>query len=173
MNTTARKSPTLAGARPRLLGSVAAIAIAAALTLVLGGTTALAEPGMQSELTAVSGQGAGLVSDSPTAQSHGTLFIEAEASIHGALPNTTFLVQRAVDFNPADVANGVCTIALAPPFGWLTEGTITTSPGGSGTAHISGPRPPSSGTRFNIIFRVRNQDGTQLLMSSCMTLTVK
>lgn len=146
---------------------------AAGVTVTLGATAAVAEPGLQSELTAVSGQGSGFVSDSPTAEDHGSLFVEFEVNIHGALPNTTYAVQRAVDFNATDVANGVCAIAPGPPFGWLTEGTLTTSPGGAGATHGSGPRPPKSGTRFNIIFRVVNQDGSQLLMSRCMTITVK
>lgn len=144
------------------------------LTLLLGATAALAEPGTQSQLTAISGQGTGFVSVSATSQDHGNLFIENEVSIHGALPTTTFLVQRAVDFAPADIANGVCAIAPGPPFGWSTEdGTLTTSSGGAGTLHISGARPPLSGTQFNLILRVISQDGTQQLMSRCMTVTVK
>lgn len=140
---------------------------------LLGTTTAFAEPGTQSELTAISGQGAGFVSISPTAQDQGNLFVENEVNLHDALPDTTFTVQRAVDFAPADVASGVCRIASGPPFGWQTEGTFTTSAGGAGTLHISGSRPPLSGTRFNLILRVLSQDGTQLLMSRCMTVTVK
>jgi hypothetical protein len=144
------------------------------LSLLLGASAALAEPGTHSELSAVSGQGSGFVSVSATAEDHGNLFVEDEVNIHGALPNTTYTVQRAVDFNPADVANGVCTIAPPPsPLGWHTEATITTSAGGAGAAHISGSRPPRSGTRFDLTFRVRNHDGTQLLMSRCMTITVK
>jgi hypothetical protein len=153
--------------------------VATGLTLLgvawlLGATAALAEPGTQSELTAISGQGAGFVSVSATSQDHGTLFVENEVNLHGALPNTIFSVQRAVDFAPADVANGVCAIAPGLPFGWSTEqGTLTTSPGGAGTVHISGSRPPLSGTQFDLFLRVLSQDGTQLLMSRCMTVTVK
>jgi hypothetical protein len=134
---------------------------------------AQAEPGTQSKLTAISGQGAGFVSLSPTSQDQGNLFVEDEVNIHDALPDTTFTVQRAVDFAPADVANGVCTIAPGPPLGWLTEATLTTSSGGAGSVHISGPRPPLSGTRFDIIVRVKSEDGTQVLTSDCMTVTVK
>lgn len=147
-----------------LVGMVLASAFAVA---------AQAEPGTQSELTAISGQGAGFVSLSATAQDHVNLFVEDEVNIHDALPDTNFIVQRAVDFNPADVANGVCTIAAGPPFGWQTQGTFTTSSGGAGTVHISGPRPPLSDTQFNIIIRVLSKDGTQLLRSDCMTITVK
>src|SRR5713101_5890840 len=103
------------------------LTLATALTLLLGATAALAEPGTQSELTAISGQGAGFVSVSATSQDHGNLFIENEVNIHDALPDTTFSIQRAVDFAPADLANGVCTIAPGPPFGWITDGTLTTS----------------------------------------------
>jgi hypothetical protein len=149
------------------------LTVATALTLLLGAATALAEPGTQSELTAISGQGAGFVSVSATSQDHGNLFIEDEVNIHDALPDTTFSVQRAVDFAPADVANGVCAIASGPPFGWISDGTLTTSPGGAGTVHISGPRPPLSGTQFNLILRVLSQDKTQVLMTQCMTVTVK
>jgi len=141
--------------------------------LLLGTTAALAEPGTQSELTAINGQGAGFASVSATAQDHGNLFVEDEVNIHNAVPDTTFLVQRAVDFAPADVANGICVIAPGLPFGWHTEGTLTTSPGGAGTVHISGSRPPLSGTHFDLILRVVSKDGTQLLMSRCMTVTVK
>ena len=141
--------------------------------MLLGTTAALAEPGTQSKLTLIRGQGAGLISVSPTAQDHGNLFVENEVNLHDALPDTTFLAQRAVDFNPADVAAGVCTIAPGPPFGWHTDGTLTTSPGGAGTVHISGSRPPLSGTRFNLIVRLLSLDGTQLLISDCMTVTVK
>jgi hypothetical protein len=149
------------------------VTAAAGVSVLLGASAALAEPGTHSELTAISGQGSGFISVSPTAQDHGNLFVENEVNIHDALPNTTYAVQRAVDFNPTDVANRVCTIAPGPPFGWRTESTLTTSPGGAGAAHGSGPRPPKSGTRFDIIFRVINQDGSQLLMSRCMTITVK
>ena len=149
------------------------LTVAIGLALLLGTTAALAEPGTQSELTAISGQGAGFVSVSATSQDHGNLFIENEVNIHDAAPDTSFSVQRAVDFTPADVANGVCAIAPGPPFGWITDGTLTTSPGGAGTVHISGSRPPLSGTQFDLILRVLSQDGTQLLMSRCMTVTVK
>jgi hypothetical protein len=145
--------------------------------LVIRAGTARAEPGLQSILTASSGQGAGHVSLSPTAHNeHGTLFIaEGAAGIHDALPDTTYLLQRAVDFNPGD---GVCTIV---PAGWLTIATITTSPGGAGAAHFerAGPTPGPSGFQFDVIFRVIRQasdgtpDSSQVLVSDCLTVTIK
>jgi hypothetical protein len=110
---------------------------------------------------------------SPTAQGQGAVFVaEGAAAIRGALPNTTFIVQRAIDFTPND---GVCTIAPAPPAGWITLTTLTTSAGGAGAAHFErvSPPPGPSGFQFDIVFRVMSTDGTQLLMSDCMTVTVK
>ena len=154
------------------------------LLLSFGGfafvSVAHAEPGLQSKLMAIRGQGTGHVDVSPTADDqHDTLFIaQGTAEIHDALAHTTYVVQRAVDFTPND---GVCTIAPAPPAGWLSLTTLTTSAAGAGAGHFermsSPPGPP--GFQFDIIFRVvkRNGDGTldlsQVLMSACMTVTVK
>jgi hypothetical protein len=89
-------------------------------------------------------QPAGVVVDdhgevSPTAQGQGAVFVaEGAAAVHDALPNTTFIVQRAVDFTPND---GICTIAPTPPAGWITLTTLTTSAGGAGTAHFERAAP--------------------------------
>lgn len=134
---------------------------------------AQAEPGLESTLTAIHGQGTGHVDVSPTASGQGTEFIaHGTASVHGALPNTAFSVQRAVDFTPND---GVCTIAPSPPAGWITLTTLTTSEGGAGAAHFvrEAPEPGPPGFQFDVIFRLISDDGTQVLMSDCMTVTVK
>jgi hypothetical protein len=82
------------------------------------------------------------------------------------------IVQRAIDFTPND---GVCAIAPAPPAGWITLTTLTTSAAGAGAAHFErvSPPPGPSGFQFDIVFRVISTDGTQVLMSDCMTVTVK
>jgi hypothetical protein len=152
---------------------------AAALSTVFV-VAAHAEPGLQSNLIAISGQGTGHVNVSPTAHDEGdTVFIaQGTAEIHDALPNTTYVVQRAVDFTPND---GVCTIAPSPPAGWLSLTTFTTSPAGARAGHferVSSP-PGPSGFQFDIIFRVVKQKGdgsldlSQVLLSACMTVTVK
>jgi predicted secreted Zn-dependent protease len=149
------------------------VVVLVTLTAVGAASVAQAEPGLQSKLTAISGQGTGHVEVSPTAKGQGAVFVaEGAAAIHGALPNTTFLVQRAVDFTPND---GVCTIAPAPPAGWITLTTLTTSAGGAGAAHFErvSPPPGPAGFQFDIVFRVMSTDGTQVLMSDCMTATVK
>jgi len=114
------------------------------LAVIGAASVAQAEPGLQSKLTAISGQGMGHVEVSPTAQGQGAVFVaEGAAAVHGALPNTTFIV--------------------------------TTSEGGAGAAHFEREAPPPgpSGFQFDIVFRVMSTDGTQVLMSDCMTVTFK
>lgn len=137
-----------------------------------------AEPGLQSELTAISGQGTGHVDVSPTAHDQNdTAFIaEGTAEIQGALPDATYVFQRAVDFNHT---NGVCTIAPSPPAGWIRLTTFTTSEAGSGAGHFVRRATPPPVPQFDVIFRVVKQnadmtlDFSQLLISRCMTVTVK
>lgn len=144
-------------------------------------SVAHAEPGLQSDLTAINGaQGTGHVDVSPTAHDdHDAVFIaQGTAEIHGALPDTAYVVQRAVDFTPND---GVCTIAPSPPVGWLSLTTFTTSEAGAGAGHfVRMSRPPGpQGFQFDVIFRTvkKDSDGTldlsQVLLSACMTVTVK
>jgi hypothetical protein len=150
---------------------VAAIVVSIAVVILDAPVQAGAEPGLQSALTALAGQGTGHLSLSPTARDKpGLGFAVGTVNVHGALPNTHFLVQRAAD----PVPDGVCTIAPEPPAGWLTLTTLTTSPSGSGAAHFvressGGPR----GDRFDVVARLISDDGTQLLQSSCLTVTFK
>ena len=137
-----------------------------------------AEPGLQSELNAISGQGTGHVDVSPTAADQSDTVFKAEgtAEIQGALPDTTYVLQRAVDFAHT---NGLCTIAPSPPRGWITLTTFTTSEAGTGAGHFVRTATPPPVPQFDVIFRVvkLNGDGTldfsQALMSDCMTVTVK
>ncbi len=126
-----------------------------------------AEPGLQSDLTAISGQGTGHVNVSPTAHDdHDTVFIaQVTVNVQGARPNTSFTVTRFVDQPP----DGVCT----ETGGGFTLGTLTTSQGGAGAAHfvrMSGPSP--KGFQFDLDFHLVGDDGT-VLLSGCMTVTVK
>jgi hypothetical protein len=127
---------------------------------------AQAEPGLQSDLTAITGQGAGHVSVSPTARDRGEIFhAQVTADVHDARPNTTFTVTRFVDQPP----NGICTEAG----GGLTLGTFTTSEGGAGAFHVERVSPGETpGFQFDLDFHVVGSDGT-LLKSGCMTVTQK
>jgi hypothetical protein len=125
---------------------------------------AYAEPGLQSDLIAISGQGRGHVLVSPTAKDRPTFAVEVEVNVQDMLPNSTFTVERRVDFTP----DGVCTGTT-----WLTNGPITTSAGGAGAQHFKVERgaPFVSGVRFDVQFHVIG-NGTELV-SDCMTVTVK
>jgi hypothetical protein len=171
-----RRSPRL-----RLLAIPVSLVIVVAVAAAAFTVAARAEPGLQSVLTPVGGaQGAGHVDVSPTGDDHDdSIFIaQGTAEIHGALPNTTYVVQRAVDFTPGD---GVCTIAPRPPAGWISLTTFTTSDAGAGAGHFAHRTSPPgpAGFQFDLILRVvrQNGDGTldlsQVLMSACMTVTLK
>jgi hypothetical protein len=142
---------------------LAALVIAGALAVA---NSAQAEPGLQSHLSAISGQGQGQVTVAPTSEDQGTFAVQVTVNVHGAPPDVTFAVARAVDLNP----DGICTMAS----GWLPLGDLTTSAGGSGAAHFEVHRgaPFLSGVRFDAVFRAVGNDGT-VLLSTCLTVTVK
>jgi hypothetical protein len=119
-----------------------------------------------SGLSATIGQGQGQVLVAPTSADQGTFAVEVTVNVHGAGPEVTFAVARAVDLNP----DGICTMAS----GWLPLGDMTTSAGGAGAAHFEVHRgaPFVSGVRFDAVFRAVGTDGT-VLLSSCLTVTVK
>ena len=150
------------------IAAVAALSLATALVM----NAAHAAPaGAVSSLTAVSGQGTGTVKVSPTSEDQGTFHVQGEVNIHAALPNTAFSVQRAIDF---DAGDGNCEgPGMPPPNGWVELARFTTSSAGAGAAHFERATPLESGSRFDVIIRVVSDDRTQLLLSECMTVTVK
>ena len=156
-----------------LRGMRASAAVAIVLLLALGTQTAPAygEPGLTSVLTAVRGQGTGHLALSPTGHRL-EFFAQGEVSIHGATANTVFTLERAVDRAPGD---GVCVTTAPLPDGWVTLGTITTSPAGAGAVHFvrRAPLRDAAGSRFDVVARLTSADGTQVLMSDCLTVTVK
>lgn len=125
---------------------------------------ASAEPGLQSDLTAISGQGSGHVLVSPTAKDRPTFDVQVEVNVQDMLPNSTFTVQRRFDLT----VDGVCTGTT-----WLTNGLLSTTEGGAGAQHFEVERgaPLFSGVQFDVQFRVIG-NGTEL-RSDCMTVTVK
>ena len=139
------------------------------LSFVAFVSVAHAEPGLQSDLIAISGQGTGHVNVSPTADDqHDTVFIaQVTVNVQSARPNTTFTVIRFVDPTP----DGVCTETGDSGF---TLGTLTTSQGGAGAAHFvrNSPGPSPKGDQFDLDFHVVGDDGT-VLLSGCMTVTTK
>lgn len=99
---------------------------------------------------------------------------EGTYTVHGAPPNTTYLLQRAVDFVP----NGQCTGAFLtwpfPPFGPPSSeppARLTTSAGGAGAAHftfefaLGVPGVPAE-IMFRLIEESPNQGGT-IISTGC------
>jgi hypothetical protein len=146
--------------RTLLLAGIAALLTAGFVALAQAGS------GPESDLTAITGQGAGHVSVSTTARDRGETFhAEVTLSVRDARPNTTFTVTRFVDQPP----DGICTEAG----GGFTLGTFTTSEGGAGAFHVERVSPGETpGFQFDLDFHVVGNDGT-LLKSGCITLTQK
>ena len=136
-------------------------------------TGAFADPGTQSKLTAITGQGAGIVEVAPTAHDvvgPDTFDVQGTVNVHDATPNTTFTVLRRVDRNPDGVCTGATWLTLPPP----NEQTLTTSNGGAGALHfeISRGTPFLDGVSFDVQWRLAGSDGS-VLESDCFTVTVK
>jgi hypothetical protein len=134
---------------------------------------ASADPGTHSKLTAIAGQGAGIVAVAPTAHDVAgpdTFDVQGTVNVHHAAPNTTFTVLRRVDLNP----DGVCTSATWLMLPETNEQTLTTANGGGGALHfeISRMTPFVDGVRFDVQWRLDGNDGS-LLQSNCSTVTVK
>jgi hypothetical protein len=136
-------------------------------------TGASADPGTHSKLTAIAGQGAGLVEVAPTAHDvvgPDTFDVQGTVNVHQAAPSTTFTVLRRVDLNPDGVCTGATWLTLPPP----NEPTLTTSNGGAGALHfeISRGAPFVDGVSFDVQWRLVGSDGS-VLESDCFTVTVK
>ena len=134
---------------------------------------ASAEAGRNSRLTAVEGQGVGIVEVSPTAHDVAgpdTFDVQGTVNVHHAAPNTTFTVLRRVDFDPDGACTGPIWLMLPPP----NQPALTTSNGGAGALHfeISRGAPLTDGVRFNVQWRLEGDDGS-VLESRCLTVTVK
>lgn len=150
--------------------------------------SALATHGQR--LTAVLGEGSGIVNVTPTAAADGSFSAQINISVHGAPPNTTFYVQRAPEIGRPNSADGICQRAAGePPWGppapnFLTFPlpaagplvTLQTSQGGAGAVHIDFVAPTIlDGTEFDVMFRLVDHlmTPTNDLRTQCFTVTVK
>jgi hypothetical protein len=115
----------------------------------------------QSELTAITGQGFGMVIVSPDAAlGKGNFEARVTVNIHETTPNTDFAVTRTVD----TTADGICSGT-----DFVTVADIQTSSGGAGAVELERSGPLS---QFDLLIRVVGTDGT-VLQSECMTITAK
>jgi hypothetical protein len=141
-----------------------AIAVFAVGAATVGVPSAQADPtGAQSELIAVTGQGVGNVIVSPNHSLHGTFDAHVKVNLHGAAPDTSITITRAVDI-PSD---GVCTST-----DFVTVATLTASAGGAGAVEFERSGGPPEGSSFHLFLRVTGDDGS-VLQSGCMVITVK
>jgi hypothetical protein len=166
---------------PALTGSSSAASVSNA-----NGTASVptAEP-----LQAVTGSGSGIVKVTPTALADG-FTAQITVNVHGAVPNTTFYIQRAPEVGRANGADGVCQRAAGlPPWGppapnFVTFplpgtgplATLQTSEGGAGSTHIDFVAPTiADGTQFDVMFRLVDDlmNPTNELRTRCFTVTVR
>ena len=140
----------------------------------------------------ISGKGAGGVSVTPKSIAEASFVAEIKVRVRGALPNTTYSVQRAPEIGRANGNNGICERALglapwssgdtpAPGFlsfvstGGTTPISLTTTAAGDGLVDFEFRAAMiPTGTKFDVMFRLVNDLAapTGILMSQCFTVTV-
>jgi hypothetical protein len=100
-----------------------------------------------SALTAVTGQGTGLVIVSPTSAGRPDFDARVKVNIHDAAPNTTFSVTRAIAAPHSGCAN------FLTPFDPVA--TLTTSAGGAGAVEVERGMRHGPGTTmsFDLLLR--------------------
>jgi len=123
-------------------------------------------------LTAVAGEGEGIVNVSPERSEPG-FSVEIQVAVWKTSPNTTFNVKRAVDFTP----DGICTSSSFVQFPLPNPGPLvqlTTSEDGAGATHIKFERPQiADGASFDVRFEVSTADASIVLRTECFTVSVK
>ena len=103
--------------------------------------------------------------------------VEGQFNVHGAPPNTTYLVQRRVDFTVDGGCTGAAYVSFPIPQSAGPLVRLTTSPGGAGAAHFDLQLPGfADGAQFDVTFRVLeespNAGGTEL-RTDCVTVTIR
>ncbi len=141
---------------------------------------------------AVSGPGAGGVSVTPKTVPEGYFVADIKVRIRNAMPNTTYIVQRAPEIGRASSSNGICERGLglspwssadapAPAFiafvlpGQTAPVTIVTNASGDGIVDFPfSASMISAGTKFDVMFRLLNDATapTAIIISQCFTVTV-
>lgn len=141
---------------------------------------------------AVVGPGEGGVSVTPKAIAEGYFVADIKVRLRKAMPNTTYIIQRAPEIGRALASNGICERALgiapwssadtpAPAFvtfvpsGQTTPVTLTTTAAGDGSVDFEFRAPTiPAGTRFDVMFRLINDASapTAIVLSQCFTVTV-
>ena len=153
------------------------------------GLAASASPSHSLELTAVAGEGTGIVNVTATARS-GEFVANTQDAVHvrGVTPNTLLYVRVAADVGlpNGEQSDGTCQRAALNQYQPLAlypggpAATIETSPGGAGTVHVVfGATNPfvSNGSRLDLQFRIVNALPPAVptidLRTECFTVEIK
>lgn len=147
--------------------------LAGLLSVCLLPAVVQADTGALGNLTAVSGEGTGLIKLATTAHdvvAPDTFDVQGTINVRDAAPNTTFTVLRRVDFTPDGTCTSTTWLSLPPP----NSPDFTVSAGGAGALHfeISKGSPLFDNVAFDVQWRLTGDDGS-ILESSCLTVTVK
>jgi len=141
---------------------------------------------------AVGGPGEGGVSVTPKAIPEGYFVADIKVRLRKAMPNTTYIIQRAPEIGRTSASNGICerALGLAPwssadppapafmtfvPSGQTTPVTVTTTSAGDGSLDFEFRAPMiPAGTKFDVMFRLINDASapTAIVLSQCFTVTV-
>jgi hypothetical protein len=168
---------------------------ALAAGLIAAGTVEATGTGGRS-LSAVAGQGAGIVNVATTGGAVG-FSAEITVDVHATTPNTTFYIQRAPEVGRPLGSDGICqradglwpweqpnSVGYPPAPAFVTFPrplagdlkTLTTDADGAGAAHFAFDLPTlADGTRFDVEFRLVDSMTTPTidLRTRCFTVTVK
>lgn len=141
---------------------------------------------------AVVGPGEGGVSVTPKRVTEGYFVADIKVRLRKAMPNTTYIIQRAPEIGRALASNGICERALglspwssadtpAPAFvtfvppGQTAPVAVTTTAAGDGTTDFEFRAPTiPAGAKFDVMFRLINDGSapTAVILSQCFTVTV-
>lgn len=171
--------------------------LATALTLSLVAAGPVSADGTHGRtLSAVSGQGSGIVNVTLTSAADG-FSAQITVNVHGTAPNATFYIQRAPEIGRPLGSDGICQrayglypweqpnspgFAPAPKFVSVPRPlagdlkTVTTNAEGSGSTHFGIELPfIPDGTVFDVQFRLIDSLSawTTELRTGCFTVTVK
>jgi hypothetical protein len=140
------------------------------------------------QLHAVTGEGTGIVNVTPNARGGFVANTEDVIHVRGVTPGTTLHVRAAADVGlpGGQQSDGVCQRASLGQFQPLAlfpggpPATLETSPGGSGTVHVTfGITNPavSNGSQLDLVLRVVDALPPAVptidLRTDCVTLTIK
>lgn len=173
-------------------GSLAVFAACSDSTTPIDTTYANPAGTYTASLVAIVGPGEGGVSVTPKSIPEAYFAADIKVRVRKAMPNTTYIVQRAPEIGRASSSNGICerALGLAPwssadtpapafvtfvPIGLTAPVTFTTTATGDGTADFEFRAPTIPvGTKFDVMFRLINDAAapTAIMLSQCFTVTV-